>query len=634
MLKPLCVFVKMKKNIFLVDNGIDIDLLQKEIKNLSENVIYTLDYDIHKKLERKNIPHNLGEDILVEDDFEKIDQTVIGLTENCFLKYKNSLVVNDIYLPELIEHEFFQYLLQQFLKPYIITKLIHRLEINSLNDFTNYSTFIKNIISNDVEYCFYGSSENLSLYHDKIIFNPINSIPFHLEISRKTFTKLKKPLQGITDTLYNLKPNPNQKQNVLLVNFDVVEFENLLISLNALNVNYILLNTRKPAITSKKSLQAIKNTNSKIVNLNDFHKNVQSEIISSKQTFQKTLSLMINDDYFENSFSINGVSFWPSIKQSFFDMCSTRFNESIERIFLLREFFNSFDIALNFLWIDVGQEEKECILIGKKFSIDSIMIQHGRFQTSKIWNKFAKFLGQFPAPMLSDKQIVWGETSKKYALSYAHSENNIIVGGSPRHDKFFKHNEKKSSNGNIILATTGTMFLSADTCTTRSQIRYDDYIKEIYRIVKTLDGKNLIIKSHPSQILRKIVQELINEFDSSIKLVENANNQELFHDCDMLITFNNSTTSLEALSQGTPVISLQTESWALEDDIAQSDAIVSVSTLSDCEQSIKKVLYDSDFRTNLIENGFKFLSNYMSNQGNASSSIALILKNLLNQNNN
>ena len=58
----------------------------------------------------------------------------------------------------------------------------------------------------------------------------------------------------------------------------------------------------------------------------------------------------------------------------------------------------------------------------------------------------------------------------------------------------------------------------------------------------------------------------------------------------MLITFNNSTTTLEALSQGTPVISLQTESWALEDDIAQSDAIVSVSPLSDCESSIKKIL--------------------------------------------
>ena len=313
-------------------------------------------------------------------------------------------------------------------------------------------------------------------------------------------------------------------------------------------------------------------------------------------------------------------------------MCSTRFTESIERIFLLKEFLTSYDIALNFLWIDVGQEEKECIMMGKQFSIDSVMIQHGRFQTSKIWDKFATFLGQFPRPMLSDKQIVWGETTKKYALSYDHPEKNIIIGGSPRHDKFFNHNEKKSSNGNIILATTGTMFLSADTCTSNSQIRYDDYFREIYRIIKSLNGKKLIVKSHPSQILRKIVQDLINELDTSITLVENTDNQELFSDCDMVITFNNSTTALEALSLGTPVISLQTESWALEDDIAQSDAIVSISNLSDCESSITKILNDSEFRKNLVRNGYRFLSYYMNNQGDASNSVALILKNLISKN--
>ena len=624
----------MKKNIFLVNNGTDIELLLKEIEKLSEYIIYTLDYDIHKKLEKKNIKHYLGEDILDKNDFEEIDQTVIHLTKDCFSKYKNSLIFNQISLPELIEHEFFQYLLQQFLKPYIILKLIQQSDINLLYDFTNYSDFIKKIISDNVKYFHFQSSENLSLYHDKVIFSiPIGSNPIHLELSRKTFTKLKKPLQTFTDAFYDLKPSIEKKQNVLLVNFDVVEFENLLSSLNKLNVNYLLLNTRKPAITGKKSLQVIKNTNSKIVNLNYFYKNAKSNIYSSKQSFQKILSTMINDDdYFEKSFSVNNIPFWSCIKQSFFKMCSTRFTESIERIFLLKEFLTSYDIALNFLWIDVGQEEKECIMMGKQFSIDSVMIQHGRFQTSKIWDKFATFLGQFPRPMLSDKQIVWGETTKKYALSYDHPEKNIIIGGSPRHDKFFNHNEKKSSNGNIILATTGTMFLSADTCTSNSQIQYDDYFREIYRIIKSLNGKKLIVKSHPSQILRKIVQDLINELDTSITLVENTDNQELFSDCDMVITFNNSTTALEALSLGTPVISLQTESWALEDDIAQSNAIVSISNLSDCESSITKILNDSEFRKNLVRNGYRFLSYYMNNQGDASNSVALILKNLISKN--
>ena len=112
----------------------------------------------------------------------------------------------------------------------------------------------------------------------------------------------------------------------------------------------------------------------------------------------------------------------------------------------------------------------------------------------------------------------------------------------------------------------------------------------------------------------------------------NTDNEKLFSDCDMVITFNNSTTALEALSLGTPVISLQTESWALEDDIAQSDAIVSISNLSDCESSIMIILNDSEFRKNLVRNGYRFLSYYMNNQGDASNSVALILKNLISKN--
>ena len=626
----------MKKNIFLVDDGTDIDTLRNAIQNVTTPTIFALDYNSHKKLERKNIDHLLGDDVLSKEDFEKIDDLVISLTKNCFSKYENSLTFNDISLPELIQHEFFQYLLQQFLKPQIIFNILKKFDIYSLYDFTIYASFIKKIINDDVKYNQFKSSEKISLYHDKVIFNiPIGQTPIHLEMSRKNFIKLKKPLQKATDILYNLKPDTNTKKNLLLVNFDVVEFEDLLKSLNKLNVNFLLLNTRKPAITGKKSLQIIKNTNSKVINLSDFQKKVSNEISFSKNLLNETKKIMENDDsFFKKSFCINSISFWPCIKQLFFNICYTRFNESIERISLLKQIYNEYDIALNFLWIDVGQEEKECIIMGKKFDIESVMIQHGRFQTSTIWDKFASYLGQFPAPMLSDKQIVWGEITKKYALSLNHLEKNIIVGGSPRHDKFFNNKKTKSSNGKIVLATTGTMFLSANTCTATSQIHYDEFFKEIYHIVKKLPGKQLIVKSHPSQILRKMVQDLIDELDSSIIMIENTNNFELFDDCDMVITFNNSTTSLEALSQGTPVISLQTEQWALEDDIAQSNAIISISKLPDCEKYIRKILVDTEFRETLIKNGHQFLSEYMSNQSNASMSVATILKNLINKTKN
>jgi hypothetical protein len=623
----------MNKPIFLVDAGTNIDKLQSTVNKFPNSLIFTLDYEIHLQLQKYNIPHELGENILTKDDFNKIDTYSINLTENCFKLFKNELTIQNIFLPELIEHELFQYFLIQFLKPYVILKILENYQSEQIFDFTNFHDFINKITNNlKIKHFTFQNNHTPNLYHDKIKFTlNLGKVPLNFEISRSRFSQAKKLTQKFIDITNNFEPKINSKKNILLVNFDPLEYSDLLYEFDKNNVNFFLLNTRKPAITNKKSLDIIKKSNSKILDLNKFYKFKKDEIILEKNLLEKKLiNIFNNHEYFENLFSINNITFWNSIKNSLHSICLSRFNESIERIFLLNKVYELYDISIIFVWIDVGQEEKECILVGKSFSIESIMLQHGRFQTSKIWNKFAKYVGQFPSPLLSDKQIVWGNISKQWALSYNHKENNVIIGGSPRHDNFFNYTSSKSENGIILLATTGTMFLSSDSCTTNSQIKYDNYIREIYRIVKSLPNKKLVIKSHPSQILKKFVKDLIDEIDPSIELVENLTNQELFSNCEMLITFNNSTTTLEAMSLNTPVISLQTENWAKEDDIAQSDAIVSISKINDCEDAIKKILYDTEFKKSLLEKSQLFLKNYMSNPGNSSSSVVKLLKNLIN----
>ena len=620
----------MKKYIFLVENGANINKLESKLQEYPGSIVFTLDYEIHKLLEKHQIPHKLGENILTKEDFKKIDSYSINLTENCFDSFRKELTFKKIFLPELISHELFQYLLIEFLKPYVILKIIENNEIDIIFDFTNYSDFIKrNIYNTQIKHMDFTINNTSSLYHDKIKFTMhLANIPIHLELSRNTFNKIKKLSQKFINVIYNLQPKINNKKNILLVNFDPLEYENLLIELNNQNTNFFLLNTRKPAITNKKSLNIIRKSNSKILDINEFSKLIKQELLSTKNVQHEISKIFNNDVFFEKSFSINGMSFWHSIKKSFKNICISRFNESIERILLLNKLFESYDVSTIFVWVDVGQEEKECILVGRNFSIDSIMLQHGRFQTSKIWDKFSKYLGQFPSALLSDKQIVWGEITKQYALSHNHNQNDIIVGGSPRHDKFFNFTSKKSNSGIILLATTGTMFLSADSCVTSSQIRYDEYIREIYRIVKSLPGKKLVIKPHPSQILRKFVKDLIEQIDPTIPIIENMANEELFNTCELLITFNNSTTALEAISLGTPVISLQTENWAKEDDIVQNDGIVSVHDISECENAIKKILSNSEYRKNVLEKSNNFLNKYMSNPGNASKKVARILKHL------
>ena len=95
------------------------------------------------------------------------------------------------------------------------------------------------------------------------------------------------------------------------------------------------------------------------------------------------------------------------------------------------------------------------------------------------------------------------------------------------------HNKgkKNKKTGKILLATTGTMYISADSCTTGSQTKYDEYFKEVYRIVKSLPGKKLVVKPHPLPLLTKYVENLVNEIDPSITVIRNQDLHELISDC-------------------------------------------------------------------------------------------------------
>ena len=619
----------MNKVIFLVQNGTDFSKLENEMKKSPDHTIYSIDYESHKFLEKKKIVHVIGEDILSSADFDKIDLSAINSTKNCFDSYRKILTFEDIFLAELLEHELFHYLNFQIFTAHVILKILENEKASLVIDFTNFGDYIKKIASfKKIKHTHFVITKNPGLYHDNIRVNfNLANIPMNIELSRKTFSRIKNPIQKFTNEIYNLEPDPQNKKNILLVSFDPVQYEEMFMEFKKKNINFLLLNLRKPAITNKKSLNIVKNSKSKIIDLNKFSKYVKSDILFAQKRLDNAIQDIFNDDLsFEKFFSIGKFSFWPSIKNSFRKICDSRFNESIQRIYLLNQLFTKFDISKILQWAEVGQEEKECILVGKKFKVPSFMLQHGRYQNSKKWDKFSRFLGRFPTPLLSDKQIVWGEITKQYALSYDHSPANILIGGSPRHDKFFKcPPAKNKKNGIILLATTGMMSNSADTCTTGSQIKFDEYIKEVYRIVKSLPEKKLIVKPHPSPVLTKLAEDLIHEIDPSIIITKNIELHKLIDDCEVLITFNNSTTTLDAISMNKPVISLQTDSWATEDDIAQAGALLSISNIQDCENGIKKILYDDDFRQKLIQKSNLFLEKYMKNQGHASKSVVTLL---------
>jgi len=620
----------MTEKIFLLEKTIN----EQKILNLinNENLrIFSLDYESHHFLENLDVVHTIGDTFLTNEILQTIDDISINTTEKW---HENELLKKDfnfngVLLPHLLAPEFLIYFRHIFLVLFTVIEIINQINpktifcSTSLNDFILQYCKMKNIKIQFIE------NDTIStLYHDEINikFN-ILKIPISFTITRKKYFKLLK-IKKLFDYILNLfiTDIDKSKKSILLLSFDSSTYEELLIEFSKLNLNILLFNPRKPVVSSFNDFKIIKKTKSHIIDLNIYKKNCLEKIDYETEKLSKNLDeIWQSDEYFQKFFSINDISFWNSIKKSFIQICNSRFLESIERILLLNEFFNQNNISSILEWAEVGQEEQECIKISKKFGIPTVMLQHGKYPISKKWIPFAKFLAQFQSSFISDKQADWGNFTKNHAIEYGHNKENLIISGSPRHDKFFNFSQAKQKSHKILFATTGPFDTSADTSTTSAKIYYENFVKQVCKIVSQIPDKKLIIKPHPSSRYTQETMNLLKEIDSPFEIVMDANLPDLISQCDMVITFNNSTIALESIILGVPVISIQTGKWAEEDEIAKMNAVLSVSKIEQLEKEINKVLFDKPTKKLLHENGLKFLESYMAYQGKSSKNLAQVM---------
>ena len=135
----------------------------------------------------------------------------------------------------------------------------------------------------------------------------------------------------------------------------------------------------------------------------------------------------------------------------------------------------------------------------------------------------------------------------------------------------------------------------------------------------------MVIKPHPAPNFINNVIELIREIDPKISINHTVDVKSLIANCDLLITFNNSTIALDSIMLGVPTISLQIEKWAEENDIVKANAVLSISKISDIENGMRCMLYDEELRNKMKNNADNFLGMYLSNRGLASKKLSEFL---------
>jgi hypothetical protein len=621
----------MTNTIFIIEDPQNVDAIIEDIKNHEDAKVYSLNYFTHRILENKKVPHDIGEDLLTEVDYKKIDNDFINATINW---NKNEitgklLVFDGIDLPGLIELELSQYFLPIYRSATAIMRIIEKEKPQTVICSTYLNDFTERICkSNNIQVVSITEIKQPALQYDNINvkFN-LRTLPISFTMSRKSYLQMKEIFEKIVHFVFRLDANTKLKERkcVLLLDFNPIQYNTLLHELSSLDANILLLNHRRPAIWNMQSLKIVKNSGCKIVDLTKFEAKIRNKIDDRLGEFTKKVGeVWQHDEIFEKLFCINSQTFWYSIKESFVKICNSRFEESTKRIMLLKEFFEECDISVILEWAELGQEEKEVLNLVKQRGIKTVMLQHAMYPTSKYWDAYGRFLLFFSYPLMSEKQAVWGELTRKQAQSYG-LNHNIVVTGNPKHDDFFHLPKKTENKGVILFATTQVSGINAEYSTTRAYLKFDNFVREVCRVAKLFPNKKLIVKPHPAPDFINNVTELIKEIDPNIIISHTTNIKELISNCEVLITFNNSTIALDSIVLGKPTISLQIEKWAEENEIVKMNAVLSITNIKEIENGLKKLLYDNEFKNKIQDNAKKFVEMYLSNRGSASKSLAEVL---------
>lgn len=614
--------------VVLFDSSCDVEELKKLILEV-KSVVITFDYESHMLLLNNDISHEISDSYLNENDLQTIQKHSYHFAE----WFKEQPVMNllhyeNVNLGELFHVEF-HYLLMPFLKKFVETSKI-------ISKFSNAKFVTKNTLSQIVKNLS-GSVEPLGKnkeFSSDFIYDIVNvsikirNKSYTLILSRPFYQKLKKISERVVEFFLNPKKRLSNDKTILLAEFDTIRYSKLFsLSLKS-TLNLVFFYRRRPPVWNYKSFSIIKNSNCILETYSSIaDKEVKNTIKNNVSLAESKIdSLVMEENFLKSFFSINGLSFWESLKPFFIFLCKKRMAEGIEEIEITKKLFEKYRFSSILLLNEDISNELIIIKLAKRYNIPITLLQHGLYYDTTEAYEINKLVGIFP--IYSDKFIVWGKVLERYAINCGISPQKIKVLGSPSYDKLFYQKpsiNSKKFNDYILLTVTAPEQIWISDLLVETRTNYENAIIKIYEIVSKMN-KKLVIKLHPSQ--KEIGITKFNNIYPKILVVKGENILPLIESCNALVSFDLSTTILLAQILRKPTISITMNYSGLgKSEIFKSNSSVMIN-VDDFESTLNRILNDENYRQQIIENGTKFVNDYLANQGTASEELLSYLKEL------
>ena len=603
------------KNLYILQ-----DINEEKLSELKEEnaVFIAFDYISHKILAKNKIKHNLIDDYINENDRKEIFQ----FCSTCLKQYERSnesdLKFHNIDLVSIVDrNELHEFLMDLVPKIKALKKIIDKGSYNTIFVSSDiYEIFSKTKFKSNIK--FLNKIEKNLLTLEKV------DIPLNFEImetkftiSRKKYKKLKGNIEKITTGLFRLRKNYKNKKKIVLIEFDPEIYHDLLQEINKHGFQPVLVNFRKTATASLRSIKYLKKSNSLVMLAEDWLQKPQFEEIGTVRTdFLNKIKNMTEYNIFLPNCLYEEIDFNVIIQKKINDILIQRLDEYLTQILVAESIENANDVSgiitLNFS----GETEK--IFSRIKSDIPVILLQHAFANYTKAISYF-DILDDYH--LIKHKIAVWGDIIKDYLIHVkAIPENKIIVSGSPKYDSYSRIEKNKKSQ-KIMLVTLRPIITHMEGPRIELYEKYEKTLHKLIQISKDVENLQIIFKLHPQQnISNQIIINMIKE-NEGIKILQFEPIKELLADCDLHVNiapdnFDASSVILEAMMMGKPTLNIQLQKNEIEFEFIKDNAIKSVYYDSNIERSVLDLIsyHGTD---ELFSNSQNFLNKYMKNRGNA-----------------
>jgi UDP-N-acetylglucosamine 2-epimerase len=220
---------------------------------------------------------------------------------------------------------------------------------------------------------------------------------------------------------------------------------------------------------------------------------------------------------------------------------------------------------------------------------------------------------------------VWGNIDKKLTMdnTLIPSEKIGII-GAPRYDDLFG---LKSNKGEYILLASSADPQPEEVEGLRVQ-KIEKYLLDILEICKTVSGikEKLVVKLHPSPTQLTNLDELTNIIDPEIRILSSGDITELLPNAKVLICIGISSTMIEAIILGKPVIFIPgiDYNWKNPSIVELNGCLTS--NIKNIKDDLLKILQNEKFCSDIQNLSNNYLRELIEFQGHSSKTFYEFLK--------